>query len=71
MSQNPEINDQGMADIARCCAELKRGAATATTDLRIRFPETNMWLTVHADWIALRGLRRPQAIVDMTTETRP
>ncbi|KZM75497.1 hypothetical protein [Nocardia terpenica] len=70
-SRNPDIDDNGMAAIARCCAELRQGATNATADLRIRFVETNPWLPVHAEWSALRDTRRPQAIIDFTTEHQP
>ncbi|WP_280262974.1 GAF domain-containing protein [Nocardia wallacei] len=61
--QNPEIDTDGTADIARCCAQLHRGATTATADLRIRFAHSNTWIPVHAEWIALPEARRPQALV--------
>ncbi|MGX1778590.1 GAF domain-containing protein [Nocardia brasiliensis] len=70
--QNPDIDDSSAADIARCCAELRRGATTATADLRIRFAESNTWIPVHTEWTALPGARRPQALVIlMPGEPRP
>ncbi|CAM4379117.1 Rv3651-like N-terminal domain-containing protein [Nocardia ninae] len=70
--QNPEIDDYSTADIARCCAELHRGATTAAADLRIRFAESNIWIPIHAEWTALPGAHRPQAVVILVPgEPRP
>ncbi|MBF6333223.1 GAF domain-containing protein [Nocardia transvalensis] len=64
--QNPQIDNHSAAAIARCCAELNRGATGATAELKVRFTPSCRWISVHTEWTALVGARRPQAIVVLT-----
>ncbi|WP_433662672.1 GAF domain-containing protein [Nocardia sp. CA-128927] len=64
--QNPQIDNDSAAAIARCCAELHRGATGATAELKVRFTPSRPWIPVHTEWTALVGARRPQAIVVLT-----
>lgn len=64
--QNPQIDNDSAAAIARCCAELQHGATGATAELGVRFTPSRPWIPVHTEWTALVGARRPQAIVVLT-----